>query len=246
MPLTDGFKRFFRRSQGDVERDVDDELQFHLDMKAGDLEAGDQVAGGSEVGGSASTALSPAGARAEALSRFGDLEEIRGQCLVIQSSVSRRRSRGGALDGFLQNLGVAVRTLRRRPGLTAAAVLTLALGIGATAAMFGVVSKVVLAPLPFQTPDRVVQLWDRQISLDNFRDYESRNDVFSHVAALRPVNFVRRTRGPCPVHAGPPSVRGSVRHDGVAARVRWRAETPREGDGPVPSPEAPGRWRDHS
>jgi predicted permease len=153
-------------------------------MKARDLEAG---------------AMSAVAADAEALRRFGDLEEIRGQCLTIQSAVSRRRSRGGALDGFLHNTRVAIRVLRRRPGLTAAAVLTLALGIGVNAAMFGVVSKVVLAPLPFQAPDRVVQLWDLRpeqeqgssttISLDNFRDYESRNDVFSHVAAIRPVDL---------------------------------------------------------
>ena len=103
------------------------------------------------------------------------------------------------MDSFLQNIRVAIRVLRRRPGLTAAAVLTLALGIGVNAAMFGVVSKVVLAPLPFEKPDRVVQLWDlrqnqprgveSQISLDNFRDYESRNNVFSHVAAMRPVDL---------------------------------------------------------
>ena len=146
MPLPPGFRRFFRRSdrdvEGEVERDIEDELQFHIDMTARDLEAGNLEA------------MSAAGARAEASSRFGNLEEIRSQCLTIQSAVSRRRARGGALDAFLQNIRVAIRVLRRRPGLTAAAVLTLALGIGVNAAMFGVVSKVVLAPLPFENPDR--------------------------------------------------------------------------------------------
>ncbi len=147
MSLMPGFKRFFRRHDADVQRDIDDEIQCHLHMKARDLEAG-------------AGALCHADARDEALSRFGDLEEIGSQCLAIQSSVARRRSRRSTMDSSLQDLKFAIRALSRRPGFTAAAVLTLALGIGANAAMFGVIKTVVLGPLPFETPDRVVQLWD--------------------------------------------------------------------------------------
>ena len=196
MPLMPGFKRFFRRFDRDmereVERDVDDELQFHIDMKARDLEAGDLVAGGVDA-----EAMSPAAAQAGAMSRFGDLEEIRSQCLVIQSLVSKRRSRGGLLDGFRQNLRVAYRTLRRRPGFAAAAVLTLAIAIGANSAMFSVIKTVVLGPLPFEVPGQIVQLWDappgngeaQQISLPNLRDYRNRSDAFSHLAAIHSVNL---------------------------------------------------------
>ncbi len=118
------------------------------------------------------------------------------------SSVSRRRraqmNRGqlhSALSFLVQDITWTLRGIRRQPMLFVTATVALALGIGANTAMFGVIKTVVLRPLHFRAPDRVVQLWDlrptqRQgveapISLDNFRDYESLNDVFSHVAAVR-------------------------------------------------------------
>ena len=184
-----GFKRLFRRHAGVVHHDIDDELRFHLLMKARDLEA---------------EALSPEEARDEALSQFGDLEEIGSQCLAIQSAASRQRSRRHIMDSSLQDFRSAVRALRRRPGFAAAAVLTLALGIGANAAMFGVIKTVVLAPLPFETPERVVQLWDLRpsderglewvMSKVNFRDYENLNEVFSHFAAVRQTDDLYRER----------------------------------------------------
>ena len=95
------------------------------------------------------------------------------------------------LDSSYQDLRVAIRALRRSPGTATVAALTLALGIGANSALFGVIKTVVLTPLPFTAPDRVVQLWDLRpsqergveamISLDNFRDYESLTEVRSHV-----------------------------------------------------------------
>jgi putative ABC transport system permease protein len=71
-----------------------------------------------------------------------------------------------ALDGLRQDVTVGLRGLARGPGFAAAALVTLALGIGATAAIFTVVRAVLLAPLPYGEPDRRVMLWSRWISFD--------------------------------------------------------------------------------
>ncbi len=72
--------------------------------------------------------------------------------------------RGGAvMDGWIQDLRYGVRTLSRRPGFTATAVLTLALGIGATVSIFSVVHAVLLSPLPYPDSDRLVVLWAEHV-----------------------------------------------------------------------------------
>lgn len=63
----------------------------------------------------------------------------------------------------MKNLHYTFRTLARNPGFSVAAVLVLALGIGANSAIFTVVQAVLLAPLPFQSPDRLVRLYERNV-----------------------------------------------------------------------------------
>lgn len=107
------------------------------------------------------------------------------------------------MSDIRQNLRVGVRSLVRQPGFTAAVVLTLALGIGTTTAMFSVVYGVVLRPLPFGEPDRVVRLWTAfkpalgrgAVSAANARDWRARNTVFEDLAVIhnnRSFNFVDR------------------------------------------------------
>src|ERR1044072_8273445 len=76
-----------------------------------------------------------------------------------RSLVQRRRAHGDApVDALFQDVGYTLRLFRRAPGFTAVAVLTLALGIGANAAIFGVVKSVLLDALPYRDADRLARV----------------------------------------------------------------------------------------
>src|SRR4029453_15340696 len=70
------------------------------------------------------------------------------------------------METFLQDLKFGSRTLLRNPGFAAVAVITLALGVGANAAIFSVVNAVLLRPLPWNDPDRAVMIWSRWTAFD--------------------------------------------------------------------------------
>jgi predicted permease len=134
----------------DPKRELEDELRFHLDAETEAL-----IAEG----------LSPEEARKQALARFGDVDSFLGECGASDRRRLRRKRRTHVLDALRQDASYALRTLLRRPAFTITALLVLALGIGANAAVLSVVDHIFLRPPALvRAPDeikRVFAEWQR-------------------------------------------------------------------------------------
>ena len=100
------------------------------------------------------------------------------------------------METIFKDIRYGIRSLGKHPGFTAIAVITLALGIGANTAIFSVVNAVLLRPLPFDKPERIVWLWDTQpqlsiapTSLPDFLGWKEQNRSFDHLAAFQGGNM---------------------------------------------------------
>lgn len=172
------WRRYLRFWGSDIAADVDDELRFHIESRVAEY-----VAAG----------MSPDEARAAAWSRFGNVASVRERCENIDSKREKGRRRTAMWDALKQDLHYAVRTLRRSPAFTLIALLTLSLGIGANSAIFSVVNGVLLRPLPYHDPGRLVRLFTAfrgsgeeryAMSQPEFIDYKSLTQVFENAAAF--------------------------------------------------------------
>jgi predicted permease len=171
-----------RRRQ--LDRDLEEEMRFHLDMKAGqNLETGTDAGE----------------ARYAARRRFGNELALR--------EAAREAWSWRWLDALARDVRYGVRAFGRSPGFTAVAVLTLALGLGANTAIFAVLYNVVLRPLPYPDADRLVKVYltansdrrgprDVSFSYPKFQDLKRANTVFDSMAAYGNRPYTIMSPGP--------------------------------------------------
>ena len=140
------FRRLFRfpwRTNQQIDADLDAEVRFHLDMRTEEL---------------IDQGVAPAAAREQARRGFGNVEETRRYCRSLDQRLERQTGWRMWLDELRHDVRYGARLLAKHPGFTTVAVLSLALGIGATSTIFSVLNAVVLRPLPFEEPDRLVAI----------------------------------------------------------------------------------------
>lgn len=226
MGWIEGVRRQFSLplSKRNLEGDVDEEVTFHLASRVRDLMR---------------QGYSEERAREEALREFGDVDAARAELTEIDRRRARKARQSDVLSDFRQDMRFAVRALRRRPGFAAAAVLMLALGVGATTAIFSVVDSALLRPLSFEDPGRLAVIWGvagpdrdtRGASYPEVRDWEGMTRSFSDMSIYDETSLI---------------VTGSGETERLEAEIvspgffRLLGVTPQLGRGLLPRDDVPG------
>jgi putative ABC transport system permease protein len=163
-----------RRS--DVRRSVSEEMKFHLEMSAKQIEKQE--------------GLSPDEALAEARQRFGNRGRYGDECFDIGERDRQTRARAELINDIRMDLRYALRQLRLKPGFTVAAVLCLSIGIGGITMMYSTLAGVALRPLPYDEADRLV--WVQALTTEkrpnslsalDYFDYREQSSAFESIAA---------------------------------------------------------------
>ena len=156
-------------SRGRIKNGLSEEIRFHIDQQTEkNIRAG----------------MNPEEARRAAMVRFGGIEQIK--------ESTRDEFRPALLEDFARDLRYGTRVLLRAPGFALVSILTLGLGIGAATAAFSVVDGVLLRPLPYPDPDRIVRLFQlgsegrrMNVSEPNFLDWKSGTRSFRAMAEVQ-------------------------------------------------------------
>lgn len=231
--MSKGRKRLFRlpSSDGDPRDEVDDELRFHIEERTAKYMR---------------EGMAPEEARAEAERRFGDVDEIRHEVERMMKRRQRAMKKTDRIDDARRDVGFAARQITRNPGFSAIAVLTIALAIGATTAIFSVVDGIMLRPLPFDEPDGLVRVWadytrrdvvlpDKRrewLSWPNFEDFRSEVDAVGAISAFQGWNPTLTGTGDAAEQ-----IRGAVFSHGMFSDVL--RVTPSLGRGFTPEEDVP-------
>jgi hypothetical protein len=163
-----GLRGLINRSAAD--RDIADEVEQYVDEAAASFEA---------------RGLSPGDARRAALRELGSVTAVREQV--------RAYGWENIVQTTLTDVRYAARRLRRSPIHAVVAALTLALGIGASTAIFSAVNPVLFQPLPYPDPQRLMLIWDGQggsrldVTFGTYRELIARNRSFDAMAVMRPM-----------------------------------------------------------
>ncbi len=179
-------RKLFRidATRSTVGRDIDDELRFHLDARTDAL-----IRQGHSLDD----------ARRVALEEYGDVAAARDELTAIDRRRIGRVAFRDTLASILQDIRFALRGLRSRPVFTATVLFTLALGIGANVAIFSIVDSMLLRPLPYAQPDRLVHLWETyrgsvvnrsEASYPDFLDWKTRTRTFADLAGYQGGGFL--------------------------------------------------------
>ena len=175
-------------SRRERERQIEDELIEHFDALVRDL---------------VESGKSPLEARAEARTRFGDVRAIGKELSSMETKRVRNEQRSTYFEELMQDLHYGVRQLLKKPAFTAIVIGTLAIGIGANAAVFSVLKGVFLDPLPFDEPGELMFIWHGStdgsccgpLSGPDFLDFRAMTETFEDIAVMSQSNPGLNTDG---------------------------------------------------